>query len=109
MVAPAAASTPLMISSTCRVCAAASPAPTTLPSWSRARTPETYTLSPARMPGEYGASGGGDPSGMIGLFGIRASLRMLAGQDAQKEQGSVALSRLLRVAETATGPSLLIL
>src|SRR5471030_1194 len=74
IVPPAVSITLLMISSTWRVCAAASPRCTTLLSLSNGSVPETYTTPSARVPGTKGASGTPVPAGIIALLGIQIFL-----------------------------------
>src|SRR5262245_14505754 len=76
-----------MLSSTCRVCAATSPTPTVSPPGPIASVPDTNSQSPARVPGEYGASGGGDPGGMIGVIGIVVTAPKRACRDIDRSFG----------------------
>src|SRR4051812_4865147 len=70
MVPPAVSITDLMVSSTCRVCAATLPTCTTLLSLSNANVPETYTIPSAMVPGENGAMGAVVPGGTTTVLGM---------------------------------------
>jgi hypothetical protein len=54
-----------------------SPIPTILPCESKDNIPETYKTFPALAPGEYGAKGGAEPLGIMGLKLIFFSLIVL--------------------------------